>query len=280
MTEDDQQLKKYFDSHVDEFDYSSSTAAPMLRRREDLIFERALPAVKARGGRILEIGCGTGHLVARFLQAGVQTVGIDMSPGMIERGKRELERLGHGVESLCALDLFASGCEELGRFEVVIANGVIMYYPDQSAFLRRVRGVLQDGGEVLIVHRNALFNLFALNRGTLELIESELLSPYPPPHRESVMREIRSALPGLTREVGHSTNSSLNRSAENPLEVSEIYIREGLRIVDIVYTSIHSAPPWIPIKENPSQATLSECERSWRGMFMGSQFIVHATTAE
>jgi trans-aconitate methyltransferase len=44
----------------------------------------------ARGGeRILDLGCGTGHLTAEIAAAGAHVTGIDNSPAMLEAARRE-----------------------------------------------------------------------------------------------------------------------------------------------------------------------------------------------
>src|SRR5215211_3590087 len=39
------------------------------------------------GERILDLGCGTGHLTAQIAQAGAQTIGIDAAEPMIARAR-------------------------------------------------------------------------------------------------------------------------------------------------------------------------------------------------
>jgi trans-aconitate methyltransferase len=40
-----------------------------------------------RGERILDVGCGTGHLTKLIVEAGAEVVGIDSSPEMIEAAR-------------------------------------------------------------------------------------------------------------------------------------------------------------------------------------------------
>src|ERR671937_2884362 len=40
------------------------------------------------GERVLDLGCGTGHLTARLAESGVEAVGLDSSPEMVERARR------------------------------------------------------------------------------------------------------------------------------------------------------------------------------------------------
>src|SRR5205823_12034189 len=40
------------------------------------------------GDRILDLGCGTGHLTAQIAAAGAEVVGFDSSPVMVEQARR------------------------------------------------------------------------------------------------------------------------------------------------------------------------------------------------
>src|SRR5947199_4546500 len=45
------------------------------------------------GERILDLGCGTGHLTAQIAAAGAEAVGIDAAEGMIERAREQYPQL-------------------------------------------------------------------------------------------------------------------------------------------------------------------------------------------
>jgi SAM-dependent methyltransferase len=45
--------------------------------------------LKARGLAVLEIACGTGRIAIRLAQAGVETVGLDLSPTMLQIARRK-----------------------------------------------------------------------------------------------------------------------------------------------------------------------------------------------
>src|SRR5689334_7572475 len=42
----------------------------------------------ARGERIVDLGCGTGHLTAQIAEAGADVLGIDKSPDMIGQARQ------------------------------------------------------------------------------------------------------------------------------------------------------------------------------------------------
>ena len=46
------------------------------------------------GARVLEIGCGPGHLSIRLAQHGLEVTGVDLDPVMIERAEANAARAG------------------------------------------------------------------------------------------------------------------------------------------------------------------------------------------
>ena len=102
----------------------------------------------APGSQVADLGSGGGFdsFVASALVGPTGAViGIDMTPEMLDRSRREADRLGlQNVE-------FRSGLlEELplydGWADVVIANGVLNLVADKVQVLREARRVLRPGG--------------------------------------------------------------------------------------------------------------------------------------
>jgi 2-polyprenyl-3-methyl-5-hydroxy-6-metoxy-1,4-benzoquinol methylase len=47
------------------------------------------------GGRVLDVGCGPGHLSIRLAREhGLEVIGLDLDPAMIERARASAERVG------------------------------------------------------------------------------------------------------------------------------------------------------------------------------------------
>ena len=246
------------------------TAGSMNEARRDLVRRRVLANV-ARGSRILEIGCGAGTLTAELAAAGMRCSAIDISPAMV-RSARKLA--GNSVE-VTEADVFTYAAPT--KFAAVIANGVAPYYRDQSRFLRRLGEFIEPGGLVAVTHRNVLFNLFALNRGTIDFVVDHLLAEYSPTARAALSAGL-VAIPGLAEERRRSSSDELYRGSENPLTVAALYEGCGLRIREIRYCFLHAAPPRLPpIPGSPTGAELQHrYENRWEGMFLGSQFLVIA----
>ena len=116
--------------------------------RRDVPFWRRFAL--GRGGRVLELGCGTGRVLMPLARAGVPIVGIDRSAPMLDRARRRLRRM----RAARAAALVRGDIRTLpfggGAFDVVIAPyGILQSLTrdaDLAAALRSIAGVLRAGG--------------------------------------------------------------------------------------------------------------------------------------
>ena len=98
------------------------------------------------GGDVADVGCGTGATTAILTEAGVDAVGIDLSPNMIEQARRLNPALTFHVGAMAALPF------DDGALAGVCAWYSIIHVPDEqlpqvfSEFAR----VLRPGGYVLL----------------------------------------------------------------------------------------------------------------------------------
>src|SRR5262245_6003709 len=112
--------------------------------------ERAAPAIVGRlhahgirGGRIVELGCGSGITAALLASSGYDVTGIDASAAMVRLARQRAPRASFRVASIAAA--------RIPRCRAVVAVGeVIAYLPGGSRGLhrlfRRVREALEPGG--------------------------------------------------------------------------------------------------------------------------------------
>jgi SAM-dependent methyltransferase len=270
MTDDEiLSISHHFSRQSRVADYSDSPD-PMNDVRRGLIRRIVLAAVPSKG-RILEIGCGIGTLTAELAAAGLSCTALDLSDEMIKQARK----LVGDAARIEQADLFAY--EPPRKFDALIANGVLPYYRDKPRFLQRVADLTEIGGVAVITHRNALFNLFALNRGTVDFITDDLLGALSRDVRKRIAAGLE-AIPGLAAPVRKDASAELYRSAENPLSVAGLYQAAGLSVREIRYCFMHGAPPRLPAVEGvPNTADLQlQYEQRWEGMFLGSQFAVLA----
>src|SRR5579871_730934 len=91
------------------------------------------------GERILDLGCGTGHLTHEIAQAGAVLLGIDKSAEMIEQASRNYPGLEFAVAD--ATEYVAAQ-----PFDAVFSNAVLHWIRPPEAVARTVQLALKSGG--------------------------------------------------------------------------------------------------------------------------------------
>lgn len=103
-----------------------------------------LPATS--GGRVLEIGCGNGNLLARLADLGWQAQGIEPDP---KAAKIARDR---GLPVIAG-ELTDQSFES-EAFDAIIMSHVIEHIGDPVSLLRRCRQILKPGGRVIMLTPN------------------------------------------------------------------------------------------------------------------------------
>jgi ubiquinone/menaquinone biosynthesis C-methylase UbiE len=98
------------------------------------------------GGRVVDIGCGTGRVTAHLHDLGLDVAGIDLSPGMVGAARRLHPHLTFGTGSMTDLDLPDRSVTGL------LAYYSIIHIPDDllPRVLAGFARVLAPGGQVLL----------------------------------------------------------------------------------------------------------------------------------
>jgi ubiquinone/menaquinone biosynthesis C-methylase UbiE len=117
---------------------------PLIRRLERQRIEAIIELASPRPGeRVLEVGCGAGHVLERF--EGTRRTGIDLSTGMLSRIRR---RLGEAV-------VLARGSGDAlpfadGSFDIVVCTEVLEHVPDPEAVVKELVRVAGPAGRVVV----------------------------------------------------------------------------------------------------------------------------------
>jgi SAM-dependent methyltransferase len=100
----------------------------------------------ATGLRLLDYGCGTGINLLHFGRLGA-AFGVDAAPEAIafcrQRGLENVVQI-QSPDALETAPVFG------GEFDVVTMLDVLEHIPDEVATLRRIRGMLKPGGQLVI----------------------------------------------------------------------------------------------------------------------------------
>jgi phosphatidylethanolamine/phosphatidyl-N-methylethanolamine N-methyltransferase len=111
----------------------------------------SIAAAERIGGRILEVGVGTGLSLPAYAWNN-SVIGIDLSAPMLRKAKaRAAECRLTNVDGLLVMDAQHLGFQD-GVFDVVVAQYVITTVPDPEATLDEFARVLKPGGEIILMN--------------------------------------------------------------------------------------------------------------------------------
>ncbi len=112
----------------------------------------AIAAAERIGGRILEVGVGTG-ISLPYYSAGVKLYGVDISEPMLRKAQQRVTELDlKNVEALAVMDAEHLDFPD-ASFDAIVAQYVITTVPHPEATLDEFARVLKPGGEIILVSR-------------------------------------------------------------------------------------------------------------------------------
>jgi SAM-dependent methyltransferase len=108
-------------------------------------------AVAPAGARVLEVGCGPGHLSIRLARHGFEVTGLDLDPAMIARAQANADRPGNAdqrqpsfvVGDVAALAFPDESCD------LVVSTLSMHHWADPAAGLAEIGRVLRPGARAL-----------------------------------------------------------------------------------------------------------------------------------
>jgi phosphatidylethanolamine/phosphatidyl-N-methylethanolamine N-methyltransferase len=112
----------------------------------------AIAAAEQVGGRILEVGVGTGISLPGYSSRN-RIIGIDLSEAMLRKAQQRVADLSlTNVEQLEVMDAEHLSFPD-ASFDVVVANHVISTVPNPEAALDECARMLRPGGEMILLSR-------------------------------------------------------------------------------------------------------------------------------
>jgi ubiquinone/menaquinone biosynthesis C-methylase UbiE len=136
-----EKIQRHFNSMAHRYDvrYDGDRGRRYYDHLSELVFHRI-----SGGGKLLDLGCGTGLFVERYLMRGEKAMGLDLSRGMIERAIQRCPGTSFTVASADQIPF------REGTFDVVVSLLVFSYMSDPEQMLREAFRVLRPGGKAVI----------------------------------------------------------------------------------------------------------------------------------
>ena len=217
-------------------------------RLYDLMFPGGGPAVDfyragadRQGGRVLELGCGTGHKLIPIAAGGHPCVGLDFSSDMLAEARRKGDERGVAVEWVRG-DMRAFDLGRTFDFVFITANSLLHLHEagDLVSCLQTVRRHLAPGARFVFDVFNPSVRLLADADGVRRTRES--LS-FTDPERGDVsvdVAEIYDAPAQVTRGTWYLSTKDEPDFVVAPLDIRSIFPQElplllslgGLRLVE------------------------------------------------
>lgn len=140
--------------HDPEFYWNSKTSAGYqgsVRRAEWIRSAAQL----GKGGRVLEVGCGTGFFSQLFLQSPIELHSIDISPDLLTKAvERQKEWAGGERAEFRVCDVESMPYPD-NHFDAAVGVRVL-HHLDMDASFREIRRTLKKGGVIAFCEPNML----------------------------------------------------------------------------------------------------------------------------
>lgn len=91
------------------------------------------------GEKILDLGCGTGHLTAQISESGAAVTGVDRSPEMVAAARKAYPHLKFEISD-------ARNLPYQDEFDAVFSNATLHWIHEPELVLQGIRRALKQGG--------------------------------------------------------------------------------------------------------------------------------------
>ncbi len=163
-----EQVDELFTRTVDDWARFYADPKPATLNAQNLVSRRrfALEMVEARippRSKILDVGCGTGHLAAELTQRGYEVWGVDLSQEMVRYAREHYDpdrfRVGD-IERIPFPD---------NTFDALMCLGVMEYLSSDEPALREMRRVLKPGGRAVITTPSSVCPFYYMDRAFVKV---------------------------------------------------------------------------------------------------------------
>ncbi|HEX8475201.1 MAG TPA: methyltransferase domain-containing protein [Pyrinomonadaceae bacterium] len=187
----------------------------------------ALPA----GGRLLDVGCGSGWLCEYFARLGYDATGIDISPDLIEMAEDRLRRITYSVDHRTPLryrfqthDIETAPLDE--TFDAVVCYDSLHHFVDERAVIRHLAAMLPVGGLLFVLEGDRPPTGSPTEQELIGVMEEyeTLESPFSPVYLRSLLDEHGFAVVGDFVSINGLFERELLKTADDDDAEGESYL--------------------------------------------------------
>jgi len=216
------------------------------------------------GQQVFDFGCGDAVLFPPFLEAGAHIRGVDFSTEMITLARKRLANGGWDDNLVQIGDAHYLREIQSASLDALLSFNVLAYLSDdeERLFYHEASRIVRRGGYLVVTHSNELFDMFSLNRYTLEFFKKYFITD----------ASYRAQLDALLTSAHIPENPTVYNNRENPLTYKYKLMKYKFNEERQEFINLHIAPP--PLLQNksyPDTLRISEKDK-WRLMFICSTF--------
>lgn len=161
-----EQVNELFTQTVDDWARFYEDPKPAKLSAQNLVSRRrfAIEMIESQlapGSKILDVGCGTGHLAAELARRGFDTWGTDLSAGMVDYAKQH-----YNPDRFQVADIERIPFPD-NYFDGIVCLGVMEYLGSDEPALREMWRVLKPGGHAVITTPSSICPFFYMDRGLI-----------------------------------------------------------------------------------------------------------------
>jgi ubiquinone/menaquinone biosynthesis C-methylase UbiE len=161
-----EQVNELFTQTVDDWARFYEDPKPAKLSAQNLVSRRrfAIEMIESKlapGSKILDVGCGTGHLAAELARRGFDTWGTDLSAGMVDYARQH-----YNPDRFQVADIERIPFPD-NYFDGIVCLGVMEYLGSDEPALREMRRVLKPGGHAVITTPSSICPFFYMDRGLI-----------------------------------------------------------------------------------------------------------------
>lgn len=134
-------VKQLFDGYAENFD--EHLIGQLHYRAPELLYNLLSPMLhkKGEGLDVLDLGCGTGLCGPLFRDVASHLVGVDLSPGMLDKARKR-----NIYDDLLLGDVTLALSASIAAYDLVVSTDVFIYFGDLQRVFELVYAALRPGG--------------------------------------------------------------------------------------------------------------------------------------
>ena len=163
-----EQVNQLFTQTVDDWARFYENPNPLKMSAQNLVSRRrfAIDMIEAKvsnGSKVLDVGCGTGHLAAELARRGYQAWGTDLSEAMIQYAQEHYDAARFQVADIEKIPFPDN------TFDGIVCLGVMEYLASDEPALREMHRILKPGGHAVITTPSSICPFFYMDRGLIRV---------------------------------------------------------------------------------------------------------------